>query len=78
MIHNEATPIVVMWPIRKHNFIPQGLTCIFLLLLVRVKVNRSNFTTGHVIREKERHRVDLIRMLGKDALSKATRGCLVD
>ena len=40
--HNEATSIVVMWPIRQHNLTP-------LLLLVRVKVNGSNFTTGHVI-----------------------------
>ena len=45
----DATSNVVIWPIRQNNFTPKGFICIFLLLLVRVKVNVSKFTTGHVI-----------------------------
>ena len=49
LIHNRATPIVVTWPIRQHHFTSESFICIILLLLDRVKVARSNFTTGHVI-----------------------------
>ena len=47
LIHNVTTPIVIMWPIRQHDFTSAGFICIILLLFVRPKVNRSNFTTGH-------------------------------
>ena len=49
LMHNEATSIVVMRPIRQHYFTSEVFICIILLLLVGVKVNRSNFITGHVI-----------------------------
>ena len=49
LIHNQATPFVVTWPIRQHHFTSESFICIILLLLDRVKVARSNFTTGYVI-----------------------------
>ena len=49
MIHHQATPIVVTWPVGRHCFTSESFICIILLLLDRVKVARSNFTTGHVI-----------------------------
>ena len=48
----QATPIVVTWPIRQHHhFTSAGNIWIILWLLVRAKVNRSTFNTGHVIWE---------------------------
>ena len=49
LMHNEIIPIVIMWPIMQHNFTSESFICIILLLPGKVKVNRSNFTTDHVI-----------------------------
>ena len=48
-MYNLTIVIVIMWPIKQHNFISERFICIILLQLVKVKVNRLNFTTDHVI-----------------------------
>ena len=49
LMYDLTIPIVIMWLIRQHNFNFERFICITLLLLVRVKVTRLNFTTDHVI-----------------------------
>ena len=48
-MYNLTVPVVIMLPIRQHNFTSESFVCIILLLLVRVQVNRLKFTTDHVI-----------------------------
>ena len=48
-MYNETKPIVIMWPIREHDFTSEGFICTILLLVVTVEVNRLNFTADHVI-----------------------------